>query len=196
MNHTCKKCNSENVVLVEYAPGHPDRYDGISEIVCKDCNARFGRWSGKELMEEEMEAQEKLEEMKKIVEAKEKADANKISKEADADFKVEEGRGRRESREERFARESQEKLYNWVPKTQLGKDVRARRIKNIDEIFDKGLKIMEPEIVELLVPGLRSDTLFIGQAKGKFGGGKRRAFRQTQKKTKEGNVLTFGEWLS
>ena len=149
-----------------------------------------------ELMEEEMEAQEKLEEMKKIVEAKEKADADKISKEADAAFKVEEGRGRRESREERFARESQEKLDNWVPKTQLGKDVRARRIKNIDEIFDKGLKIMEPEIVELLVPGLRSDTLFIGQAKGKFGGGKRRAFRQTQKKTKEGNVLTFGEWLS
>jgi len=33
--------------------------------------------------------------------------------------------------------------------------------------------------------------ILIGQAKGKFGGGKRRAWRQTQKKTKEGNVLTF-----
>ena len=31
----------------------------------------------------------------------------------------------------------------------------------------------------------------IGQAKGKFGGGKRRAWRQTQRKTKEGNVPTF-----
>ena len=31
----------------------------------------------------------------------------------------------------------------------------------------------------------------IGQDKGKFGGGKRRTWRQTQKKTKEGNILTF-----
>ena len=31
----------------------------------------------------------------------------------------------------------------------------------------------------------------IGQSKGKFGGGKRRAWRQTQRKTKEGNVPTF-----
>ena len=32
----------------------------------------------------------------------------------------------------------------------------------------------------------------MGQAKGKFGGGKRRAFRQTQKVSKEGTSLTFG----
>jgi len=31
----------------------------------------------------------------------------------------------------------------------------------------------------------------IGQAKGKFGGGKRRAWRQTQRKTKQQNVPTF-----
>lgn len=51
----CKKCGSKNIFGLEYAPGHPDRYDGISEIVCKDCNARFGRWSGKELIEGETE---------------------------------------------------------------------------------------------------------------------------------------------
>jgi small subunit ribosomal protein S5 len=38
---------------------------------------------------------------------------------------------------------------------------------------------------------LKSDLLLIGQSKGKFGGGKRRAWRQTQKKTAEGNVPTF-----
>ena len=38
---------------------------------------------------------------------------------------------------------------------------------------------------------LKSDLISIGQAKGKFGGGKRRAWRQTQRKTQEGNVLTF-----
>jgi len=38
---------------------------------------------------------------------------------------------------------------------------------------------------------VKSDLLSIGQSKGKFGGGKRRAWRQTQRKTKEGNVPTF-----
>jgi small subunit ribosomal protein S5 len=151
-----------------------------------------------ELMEKEMEsevdADEQLKEMEAIVEGREIAKDAKISKEADEQFKAEEGRGeyRRESREERFEREAKEKLDNWVPKTQLGKDVRAGKVKNIDEILESGKAILEAEIVDLLVPGLRSDTLFIGQAKGKFGGGKRRAFRQTQKKTKEGNILTFG----
>jgi small subunit ribosomal protein S5 len=138
--------------------------------------------------------EEQLKEMAEVVEAKEAAEDAKVSAEANEQFKREEGRGefKRESREERFAREDREKWDNWVPKTDLGRAVRAGKIKNIDEVLDLGQKIMEPEIVDLLIPGLRSDTLFIGQAKGKFGGGKRRAFRQTQKKTKEGNVLTFG----
>ena len=41
--------------MVEYAPGSPERYNGVSEIDCKDCGARFGRWSGRELKEGEIE---------------------------------------------------------------------------------------------------------------------------------------------
>lgn len=147
------------------------------------------------VMEKETENKEQLKEMSDVVEAKEKAADDKVSKEFDAKAKAtEKGRGewKRESREERFAREAQEKLDNWVPRTQLGRDVRNGKVANIDEVLNEGKKIMEPQIVDLLVKGLHVDTLFIGQAKGKFGGGKRRAFRQTQKKTKEGNVLTFG----
>jgi len=137
---------------------------------------------------------EQLREMTDIIERNEKQKDEKVSKEAAKQFEKEEGRGefKRETREERFAREAQEKLDRWAPRTQLGRKIRAGKIKNIDEILDSGVKIMEPEIVDLLIPNLMTDTLFIGQAKGKFGGGKRRAFRQTQKKTKEGNVLTFG----
>ncbi len=143
---------------------------------------------------EEIKPEEQLKEMNKIVDAKEKEADAKVSAIADKNFKIEEGRGeyKRESREERFAREEREKLEAWIPKTQLGKDVNSRKIKDIDEVLEMGIKIMEPEIVDILIPHLRKDTLFIGQAKGKFGGGKRRAFRQTQKKTKEGSVLTFG----
>lgn len=54
-NEKCKKCGSKNIVMVEYAPGSPERYDGISEVDCKDCGARFGRWSGKELIKGEIE---------------------------------------------------------------------------------------------------------------------------------------------
>ena len=54
-----------------------------------------------------------------------------------------------------------------------------------------GKKILESEIVDTLLKGMKNEMLMIGQAKGKFGGGKRRAWRQTQKKTKEGNVATF-----
>ncbi|MBT6182788.1 30S ribosomal protein S5 [archaeon] len=138
--------------------------------------------------------EKQLKEMSEVVEAKEKAEDEKVSKAADTQFKKEEGRGeyKRESREDRFAREAREKLDAWIPKTQLGRDVRAGKVKNIDEIFERCEKIMEPQIVDLLIPGLKTDMLFIGQSKGKFGGGKRRAFRQTQKATKEGNVMTFG----
>ena len=136
---------------------------------------------------------ELLEEMEEIVEEEEKIKDNEISKIADEKFRIEERRAHGpEAREDRFAREAREKLNSWVPKTQLGKEVRAGKITNIDEILEGNLKILESEIVDILLPNLFMNTLFIGQAKGKFGGGKRRAFRQTQKKTKESNVLTFG----
>jgi small subunit ribosomal protein S5 len=139
--------------------------------------------------------EEQLKEMTDVVEAKEKAADEKVSKEFAETAKAQEkGRGewKRETREERFAREDKEKLEAWIPRTELGRAVRAGKVANIDVVLDEGKKIMEPQIVDLLIPNLKTDTLFIGQAKGKFGGGKRRAFRQTQKKTKEGNVLTFG----
>jgi len=79
----------------------------------------------------------------------------------------------------------------WKPKTDLGKKVKNGEITTIDEILNAGIRIMEPEIVDFLLKNLESDLLMIGQAKGKFGGGQRRVFRQTQKKTKEGNKPKF-----
>jgi len=90
--------------------------------------------------------------------------------------------------EERLKQQQTEHLDAWKPKTKLGKLVKSGKIKNIDEVLKH--KVLEPEIIDLLIK-LESDILNIGQAKGKFGGGKRRAWRQTQKKTAEGNVPTF-----
>jgi len=82
----------------------------------------------------------------------------------------------------------------WTPKTSVGKKVKSGEINDIDHILDNGLKILESEIVDALMPDLETDLLMIGQSKGKFGGGQRRVFRQTQKKTKEGNKPHFATY--
>jgi small subunit ribosomal protein S5 len=79
----------------------------------------------------------------------------------------------------------------WKPKTAIGKKVKSGEIKQIDEILDNGYNILEAEIVDVLLPGLSTELLLVGQSKGKFGGGSRRIFRQTQKKTREGNKPKF-----
>ncbi len=80
---------------------------------------------------------------------------------------------------------------SWKPKTELGKKVKKGEITNIDFVLDKGIKILESEIVDVLIPNIETELLLIGQSKGKFGGGQRRVFKQTQKKTREGNKPNF-----
>ena len=109
--------------------------------------------------------------------------------------------GKRRSQKGRNARESmpdKERAFDvesWKPKTVLGKKVKNGEITDINQILDAGLRIMEPEIVDALLPGLSVELLMVGQAKGKFGGGQRRTFRQTQKKTAEGNKPSFGTYI-
>ncbi|MBU2561305.1 MAG: 30S ribosomal protein S5 [Nanoarchaeota archaeon] len=79
----------------------------------------------------------------------------------------------------------------WNPKTIMGKKVKTGEIADIDQVLNSDKKLLEAEIVDVLIPTLESDLLLIGQSKGKFGGGQRRVFRQTQKKTKEGNKPSF-----
>ena len=124
----------------------------------------------KEIIEEVEETKEDI--VEEIVE--------KVKKE------IEEPSSRKEFNEKEAIKE---RLAVWKPKTEIGKLVRDGKIKDIDEIIGKH-RILEAEIVDSLV-NLKSDLMSIGQSKGKFGGGKRRAWRQTQKKTKEGNVPTF-----
>jgi small subunit ribosomal protein S5 len=101
-----------------------------------------------------------------------------------------------EIKPERLSREQIEKarqkeaVASWVPKTALGRLVKSGKERNIDKILAEHKKIIEPEIVDSVL-NIETDLLLIGQAKGKFGGGKRRAWRQTQKKTMEGNVTSF-----
>ncbi len=82
-------------------------------------------------------------------------------------------------------------LAGWTPRTELGRRVQNGEITTFDQLLATGKPILEAEIVDVLVPNLEVELINIGQAKGKFGGGKRRAFKQTQKKTQEGNRVQF-----
>jgi small subunit ribosomal protein S5 len=84
----------------------------------------------------------------------------------------------------------------WKPKTEIGKKVKSGEIKDIDEILDKGIRILESEIIDVLIPNIETEFIAIGQSKGKFGGGKKSVWRQTQKKTKEGNRINFSTVVS
>lgn len=75
------------------------------------------------------------------------------------------------------------RLQNFNFRTELGRRVASGEIKSMDEVLNKNLNILEPQIVDYLMPDLQTDFLFIGQSKGKLGGGKRRIIRNTQKVT-------------
>src|SRR3989344_844789 len=138
-----------------------------------------------------MTKEKKDKDLKKIEEV---AEAVVETEEVVAEIPEKEIKDFKDSKQRRYARESSEALsehlLSWVPKTKLGSMVKDGKLKDIDEILNENMKILEPEIVDSLIK-IESDLLFAGQSKGKFGGGKRRAWRQSQKKTKEGNVVTF-----
>ena len=80
---------------------------------------------------------------------------------------------------------------SWKPRTSLGMKVKSGEVTSIDYALDRRIKILEPEITDALLSNLQTDLLMVGQAKGKFGGGQKRVFKQTQKKTQEGNKPKF-----
>ncbi len=80
----------------------------------------------------------------------------------------------------------EEENHTWMPKTKLGKEVAEGIVTNIDEIFSRGLKIKEPEIVDKLLPGLKSEVIFIGGSPGKGGGIKRTPTKRTARMHRSG----------
>ncbi|MEM4396273.1 MAG: 30S ribosomal protein S5 [Candidatus Woesearchaeota archaeon] len=79
----------------------------------------------------------------------------------------------------------------WEPKTELGKKVKNGEITSLRSLLESGVRILEPEIVDFLEPNLQIDFIKAGQAKGKFGGGKRIIFKKVQHKSGEGNKQEF-----
>ena len=71
----------------------------------------------------------------------------------------------------------------WIPRTKLGKQVAAKEIQSIEEIFEKGLVVKEPEIVDMLLPDLGEEVIAIGKAG--------RPFKMVQRMTDSGRRNNF-----
>lgn len=60
-----------------------------------------------------------------------------------------------------MSRRRENPLDNWVPKTQLGRQVYEGQVSSIYEIFEEGHRIKEVEIVDVLVPDLKDEVINI-----------------------------------
>ncbi len=50
--------------------------------------------------------------------------------------------------------ELQKRLAAWAPKTELGKMIQRGEITSFEQIFEKNFRILEPEIIDFLLPNL------------------------------------------
>ena len=108
-----------------------------------------------------------------------------------------------ETKEEKSANDApvrgvreEDPLEHWKPITKLGKDVFEGRITHIDQIFKSGKKILEPQIVDKLVPDIKQDLILVGGRGGKGGGAQRIPVRITAAMHKSGRRFHMGALMA
>ena len=72
---------------------------------------------------------------------------------------------------------TQQQEAGWVPRTKLGKLVQSGQILSLDDVFTQGLRVMEPEIVDVLLPDLKQEVLGIGFVQKQTDAGEKSRFR-------------------
>jgi small subunit ribosomal protein S5 len=72
---------------------------------------------------------------------------------------------------------TQQREAGWIPKTKLGKMVQTGQVLSLDEVFTQGLRVMEPEIVDVLLPDLKQEVLGIGFVQKQTDAGEKSRFR-------------------
>ncbi|MCS6767181.1 MAG: 30S ribosomal protein S5 [Candidatus Nitrosocaldus sp.] len=55
-----------------------------------------------------------------------------------------------------------EGLENWRPRTKVGMYVASKQITTLEEVFEQGYRLREPEIVKTLLPDLKSEVVHVG----------------------------------
>jgi len=81
--------------------------------------------------------------------------------------------------EQRAARRSREDepRPDWVPKTEVGRQVKSGAITSVEEIYASGKKILEHEIVDHLYPDMAEETLEVSSTQRMTDNGRKAQFR-------------------
>ncbi len=79
-----------------------------------------------------------------------------------------------------------ERGAEWLPKTDLGKKVIRGEFETIEDLLRTGQMILEPRIVDYMVPDLKNEVIYIGGSPGKGGGIRRTATKRTVRMHKSG----------
>ncbi|MEX2707271.1 MAG: 30S ribosomal protein S5 [Candidatus Freyrarchaeum guaymaensis] len=67
----------------------------------------------------------------------------------------------------------------WQPRTRVGLMVKEGLITSIEEIFQQSLRIMEPQIVDILLPGLEEEVIDINLVQKQTDAGEKSRFKAT-----------------
>jgi small subunit ribosomal protein S5 len=68
-------------------------------------------------------------------------------------------------------------VEEWDPKTKIGEKVKEGTITDIDEIFEKGLPVMELEIIDTLIPDLEEEVMDVNLVQRMHKSGRKVNFR-------------------
>jgi len=70
-----------------------------------------------------------------------------------------------------------ERIEGWTPRTKLGKMIQEGRVSSIEEVFMEGLKIHEPEIVDVLIPDLQEEVINLNLVQKQTDAGEKSRFK-------------------
>jgi len=65
----------------------------------------------------------------------------------------------------------------WDPKTDIGKKVKNKEITTLEEVYNLGKPVLEPEIIDALLPELEADTLTVSPTQRTTDSGRKMSFR-------------------
>ncbi len=68
-------------------------------------------------------------------------------------------------------------LESWIPRTRTGRLVKEGKITSLKEIFERNLPLLEPEIVDYLMPDLKNEIIDISIVQKQTDAGRRSRFR-------------------
>jgi len=70
-----------------------------------------------------------------------------------------------------------ERLEEWTPRTRLGRLVLEGKISSLEEAFAEGMKVREPEIVDLLLPNLEEEVIHVSIVQKQTDAGEKTRFK-------------------